>query len=250
MSCDCLKRVIKEQLQQEILPDIHSFDVGFIQGSNVVSIRSIEDLRELWSDMLQSASKTVLWCDGLQKEIVSTGQQKHGLEYDSDDENGPSKRKKAKLSKEDKEDRVQDIVDHFKVQHGSKYTPMQLRIWAEMLVSGMYSSRDNPPNTTMFTRASGHSKKPREESPSADSVTKAFTDAACAITNVLSPKSNAILQNSSGCSPVKTIESRSKLYKQLGELNNLKSSGVLTLEEYLSEKQAIMNLLKEINSRN
>ncbi len=128
---------------------------------------------------------------------------------------------------------------------------MQLRIWAEMIVGGMYSSKDDPPNNTMFARAGGQSKKSSEQSSS--TMTKAITDVACAITNVLSPKSSAQLSkgpNIHGCSPVKTIESRSKLYKQLSELSNLKSMGVLSEEEYLSEKQAIMNLLKEINCHN
>ena len=47
-SCDNLKRVIKEQLKQEIVSDIRVFDVGFVQGSNVVSIRSAEDLQEVF----------------------------------------------------------------------------------------------------------------------------------------------------------------------------------------------------------
>ena len=53
----------------------------------------------------------------------------------------------------------------------------------------------------------------------------------------------------SGCSPVRAIENRSKLYKQLNELSNLKSSGVLSDQEYLSEKQAIMTFLQDINTR-
>ena len=74
-------------------------------------------------------------------------------------------------------------------------------------------------------------------------MTKAITDAACAITSVLSPKHNA-LPKGPNSSPVKAIESWSKLYKQLSELNNLKSIGVLSEEEYTCEKQAIMKLLQ------
>ena len=51
-----------------------------------------------------------------------------------------------------------------------------------------------------------------------------------------------------GTSPAKVIESRSKLYKQLGELQNLESSGVLTDEEYKSEKESIMNLLQQLKT--
>ena len=39
-------------------------------------------------------------------------------------------------------------------------------------------------------------------------------------------------------SPVKVIESQSKLFKQLIELQNLESSGLLTDEEYRTEKES------------
>ena len=47
-------------------------------------------------------------------------------------------------------------------------------------------------------------------------------------------------------SPAKLIENRSKCYRQLSELNSLKSSGVLTEEEYVTEKDAVMETLKNL----
>jgi len=49
-----------------------------------------------------------------------------------------------------------------------------------------------------------------------------------------------------GTSPAKIIENRSKCYKQLSELNNLKAAGVLTEEEYQLEKEAVMTTLKTL----
>lgn len=57
-----------------------------------------------------------------------------------------------------------------------------------MIVGGMYSNEESPPNTTMFIRAGGQIKKTGEPS----SMTKAITDAAYALTSVLSPKSNVL----------------------------------------------------------
>ena len=51
-------------------------------------------------------------------------------------------------------------------------------------------------------------------------------------------------------SPAKLIESRSKLYKQLSELQNLKSMGVLTDAEYIEEKETIMGLLGKLGRGN
>lgn len=42
-------------------------------------------------------------------------------------------------------------------------------------------------------------------------------------------------------SPARLIESRSKLSKQLSELQNLKNTGILTGSEYDTEKEMIMD---------
>ena len=51
--------------------------------------------------------------------------------------------------------KVQEIVDCLKEKHTSLYTAMQMRVWAEMIVSAMYSDMDEPPNTSMFIREEG-----------------------------------------------------------------------------------------------
>ena len=61
-------------------------------------------------------------------------------------------------------------------------------------------------------------------------ISKAFTQMAREISTVLSPAS--------------APDARSKSYKQLSELHNLKSLGILTEEEYLAEKSAVMANLK------
>ena len=51
-----------------------------------------------------------------------------------------------------------------------------------------------------------------------------------------------------GTSPAKLIDNRSKCYKQLADLNNLKQSGLLSDSEYASEREAIMSTLKKLNN--
>ena len=68
------------------------------------------------------------------------------------------------------------------------------------------------------------------------------------IAATLSAKDNQESQQSTSrpstsmSSPAKLIENRSKLYKQLSELKNLKSCGVLDDEEYAAEKATLMDL--------
>ena len=51
-----------------------------------------------------------------------------------------------------------------KAKHGSLFSPMQLRIWSEMVVGEIYSSLDEPPSTSMFAKAGNPSTWPRKES--------------------------------------------------------------------------------------
>ena len=51
-----------------------------------------------------------------------------------------------------------------------------------------------------------------------------------------------------GTSPAKLIDNRTKCYKQLSELNNLKQSGLLSKEEYHAEREAVMEILKKLNA--
>ena len=46
-----------------------------------------------------------------------------------------------------------------------------------------------------------------------------------------------------GTSPAKLIDNRSKFYKQLADLSNLKQSGLLSDAEYASKREAIMSIL-------
>ena len=69
----------------------------------------------------------------------------HGCESD-DDEQGATKKLKTKSQ------------DKFKEKHGSKFTVMQLRIWAEMIAGSIHMSTDDPTGTSMFVRGGGQAK--------------------------------------------------------------------------------------------
>ena len=50
---------------------------------------------------------------------------------------------------------MQEVLEILKNKHESGFTPMQLRIWGEMIAGGLHSSTDDPPQTSMFSRAGG-----------------------------------------------------------------------------------------------
>lgn len=238
-TCYDLKALIRAQLTGDITSK--DFDIGYCQGSSVVGLRSTEDLNEVWGKL----STTSLWCDGLRFDDSSSSKnRKRKCGSDSEEDDGQyCKRKKKPKPGREREEEVQQIVDDLQEKHGSNFTIMQLRIWAEMIAGKVHADTDNPPNTSMFVRAGGAKKTKKSEPPVANLVAEAAT----AITSALSPKASGP-GPSSGCSPAKLIESRSKLYKQLTELQNLRSSGILTKDEFDTEKESIMELLKKLKT--
>ena len=113
-----------------------------------------------------------------------------------------------------------------------------------MYVGGVHSSLDEPPTTTMFLRAGGVQSEKKS-----DPVSGALTQLASVITVAPSmarsgPSStNQPAQNS----PAKTIENRSRCYRQLGEIKSLYESGLLSEIEYQSEREAIKSTLKNLS---
>ena len=57
-----VKKVIRNALRDDII--VQDFDVGYIQGANVVRIRSKDDLSEMWAE-LKLKNNVSMWCGGL-----------------------------------------------------------------------------------------------------------------------------------------------------------------------------------------
>ena len=129
--CD-LKSLIKDNFKEDIRP---VFDVGYIQGSSVIRIRSKEDLAEMWSEVRKSKN-TNLWCDGLIEDSKKNSRKrKLVLSDDEESDEGGKPRKKQK-------DTDEKVFDELQRKHGQKYTPLQLRIWAELIAGRVYNDMD------------------------------------------------------------------------------------------------------------
>ena len=142
---------------------------------------------------------------------------------------------------------MKKLKDH---HHESGYTPMQFRIWAEMHNGGLHPSLDEPPTTSMFTRAGGGQATKKKTSASAnDPLSQAISQLAAALSPSITPSSSHAGRGATlGASPAKLIDNRTKCYKQLSELSNLKESGLLSNEEYYAEREAIMDVLKKLSA--
>ena len=84
----------------------------------------------------------------------------------------------------------------------------------------------------------------------AQALTQAATQVSSAIVAAFTPQSAAVSSGPStsqtGISPAKIIHNRSKCYRQLTDLQNLQSHGLLSDEDYSRERDAIMGILKKL----
>ena len=96
----------------------------------------------------------------------------------------------------------------------------------------------------MFSRAGG--KEPEKKLEVAKALGEVAKHVSSAFAGVVTSGKHA--STNVVASPAKLTDNWSKCYKQLGDLGELRGSGVLTEEEYLHEKEAIMITLKEILS--
>ena len=85
------------------------------------------------------------------------------MENDSDEDTNQTAKKpteavkKKRRVQEEREECVHNTIEKLKEKHAN-FTPMQIRIWSEMVAGDLHSSLDEPPKSSMFARAgSGNS---------------------------------------------------------------------------------------------
>ena len=79
------------------------------------------------------------------------------------------------------------------------------------------------PDSTMFKRAGGGDTQPKKSTQ--DNMVETVTAVAKQLSTALSPPASTVSAGS-GTSPAREINSRSKCYKQLVDLKNLKVNGI------------------------
>ena len=121
ISCGDLKGLIQQQLKQDVTSG--DFDVGYVQGTSVIRVRSRQDFQEMWPEIVKG--KVMLWWEGLKGNKTSSGRLKRklsefeGEELDDDDEDplfGTTKKKRQPAARS-KEGEVQEYIDSLKEKH-------------------------------------------------------------------------------------------------------------------------------------
>ena len=222
-----LKQQILDQFGNEFVDEDLNFNIGYHKGTTRIWIRTESDLGELLR-IMQSKSPT-LWCDGVEQQKRKKRSKLPALEGSSDsdnDQHSQTAKKKRKTANEDKESRVDDTMDKLREKHGTKWSNIQYRVWAETMVGGRHTSYDHPPKGAYFKRSKGSQGT---ASPPGDSSEDQGAKSSAAMT------------------PVKAAQLNSMYIKQIGELHSLLDLGAITSEDFLKQKNAILDLMNNLH---
>ena len=230
LSVDGVRSALYHEFEQDI-PVTGDFNLGYYEGKQQKKkwLVSLSDLDAMYCHY-KGKTQISLWCDG--KAVDNEEEQPN-----------PSKRrrkdKEAGQKTDEKESELESIFLKLKNKHGTEYSGPQLRLWARMITAKTHDDFDNPPRVPMIT---GVDKCKRRES-----LSDVLADAAIAVTKVFSPKS--VNENSgplSTFSPSKKIDLRLKNLEQLRQLQRLQEEGILTQEEFQSQKKIVLGSLNNL----
>ena len=128
--------MIKKQLCDDVIV-WEEFDVGYINNEKAISIRTADDLQEVWKEIKAQDDKMQLWCDGLktgQPREEQTRKKRKRVNSDDDDSDDDHPKKSAR---EQRDEKLKQAVETLNEKHGSNYTTMQYHIWSELYASCM-----------------------------------------------------------------------------------------------------------------
>lgn len=129
---------------------------------------------------------------------------------------------------------VEEIRGQLIEKHGNEYSPLQYRLWSEMVAVGTHTSIDLPPRVPMFTGIHKTTK----------------TSHLVVVWLMLvhsSLKTERPATSSHSSSPRKLADLTSKYIDQLKELHSLLEVGALTNEEFAEQKAKILAQMRELS---
>ena len=235
-SVAALRSALYHELENDV-PEQGDYNIGYFEGRQQKKkwLVTPADLDAMYS-YYEGKTHVSLWCDG---------RNRSDNELSSDEERErPRKRARKKKSlpqskENEREDELESVFKQLHEKHGNSYSGPQLRLWARMVVTKTHDDLNEPPKVPMFTGVvPKHSRK--------DTLSDAFASAATAIAKALSPSPLGEIPKSTQFSPSKKIDLRMKNLEQLRQLQQLREDGILSQEEFQSQKKIVIASLDNL----
>ena len=247
-SITSLKVRLMEQFS-EYVPSTIEFQVGYFTGKQSTKhwLMCQADLEQM-NETLKTSKGKVMWCEGKSDspKDSSTGNRKRSSPVE------PPTSQRQQIEGE-----VQDYVTQLKEKHGTKYTIPQLRCWARMITTKNHESIDDPPDLPPFSGVQPKKKALLAEAITGAALTFAQVARAPDVTQsnsqsvVIAPSSptsstTPITTATMGILPGKVTELRMKKLRELRELQTLLEQNILTRQEFIEQKQLVLDSLRKL----
>ena len=206
--------------ESEVSKDLQ-FDFGYYKQNKKLWINSAQDVREAWSLLDDDGGRLTFWCTSVQKMENSQLTKKRVASSEAD---GAASTKKKRISADSKAEQVEEMKSQLKQTHGAKFNELQYRLWAEVLVSGVYTDTQNPPPYPVFGKA-------RKTKSALNQCTSESPG----------PPSNLTLSPGT-----RAIELRGKCIDQIKEIVKLHEIGALSDTEFERERLYYANKMQEL----
>ena len=137
-------RIVEEF--DDYVPQTRRFSVGYFDPNLAATKRWIccdDDIAALYDSYKAYQGKEILlWCEGCSSK-------------EEDNTNCPTtkRRRKGSNSREDQESKVEELATELQEMHEDnlQLSELHYRLWARMIVTGVYLKKDTPPQVPMIT---------------------------------------------------------------------------------------------------
>jgi len=212
-----MRSLLIEKLGQDLVAKEPGFEMGYFRSNKRVWVRNQDDVKEVVKRLSKDNHCFTLWCMGksMSKRVIELS--------DSDSDGGltipQSKRKKSSKYSE-KLERIDDTVDELQSEHGSTFTAIQYRVWAETIDAD--AGIDNPPKGSFFkSQGWKGASTPPASSANTASVKATLT-------------------------PGKIANLHSTYIQQFKELHSLWEIGAITKEHYLKQRDILLQQMEKL----
>ena len=234
-----IKEHLMEEFGQQVPPLSAKFDIGYYAGrqSSKLWLCTNDDVHAMYTAHDRIGSEILLWCDA-----------RVTINEDSQAENHqPTQKDSEPLGKRaNQSEKAQSIVTELQKLHRDKYTMIQYRLWARMIVSGIHTTTEEPPDVPAIT---GTNKKKHSGKKSTNVNPMKVTTESDVCDNQTAPHSPSLARqaNSIGISPGRVVDIRCKYLDQLGSIKKLFEDRVLNEDEFLEQKRIILSSLSDLS---
>lgn len=239
-----VNKFIFDQLGQNLVSKDLTFDVGYYRGNKRVNILGSSDMQDVRilrnkdSSGVSSCTYSMVY-GTISKERYGPGETytrstDSAADTDSDCGSKRSKRKKKPVKKsrhEEKLERIDNIIDQLKAKHGSEYTDIQYRIWAESFDTRYHQSLDTPPLGSMFKSQGRKSKSSKADPP------RSASD---------SPRSTGDPPHGTELTPQKAATLKSTYIQQIKELHSPQTVGAISNEDFIKQRDILLEQMSKM----